>query len=326
MIALNDTFWLDLCLFVDSNQLLVPKLTSARITITSKHIQLIETFVNNYQNLLKSFAIRAHYDVEREKTLNDYELNVLMKQIVYLKNLNQLELSLQLDETNSNEQIVDNLKSIAIHCNQLKRLKLCLTQTIAPIDKQVFNCLRFFKNLNFLELYLMKIIADKHNNNQNEEISCHSLKELKLLTHLKLENPEMNDIFFEDIDKHLPQLKHLEIRVDSKITDKAMKSLSKLEELQSIIIKLRYRLPFITDLGLIDLINNCPQINSIVFNCKPNITHETIDALIALALRKPRIHFNHHFDGYYSSAEDMIFNRFDSKDFQLPNNLVMNKL
>jgi hypothetical protein len=118
----------------------------------------------------------------------------------------------------------------------------------------------------------------------------------------------------------------LEIRVDDKITDKALKSLSKLQELQSIIIKLRYRLLFITDLGLIDLINNYPQINSIVFYCKSNITQKTIDALIALALRKPRIHFNHRFDGYYSSAEDMISNKFDSKDFQLPNNLVMNKL
>ncbi len=111
---------------------------------------------------MKSVAIRAHFDVERDKTLNHYELNVLMKQMVYLKNLNQLELSLQLDERNSNQQIVDNLKSIAIHCNQLKRFKLCVTQTIAPIDKQVFNCLRFFKNLNFLELYLIKMIASIH--------------------------------------------------------------------------------------------------------------------------------------------------------------------
>jgi hypothetical protein len=42
-------------------------------------------------------------------------------------------------------------------------------------------------------------------------------------------------------------------------------------------------MPFITDLGLIHVINNCPQINSIVFFVRPNITEGTIDVLIALA-------------------------------------------
>jgi len=83
----------------------------------------------------------------------------------------------------------------------------------------------------------MKMIASIHNNNQSEQISCQSLKELKLLSHLKVENSEMNDIFFEDIDKHLPQLKHLQIEVYNNITDKAMNSLSKLQKLQSIQIQ-----------------------------------------------------------------------------------------
>jgi len=39
---------------------------------------------------------------------------------------------------------------------------------------------------------------------------------------------------------------------------------------------------FITDLRLIDVINNCPQINFVVFEVRPNITSETIDALKAL--------------------------------------------
>ncbi len=54
------------------------------------------------------------------------------------------------------------------------------------------------------------------------EISCESLKELKLLMNLKLQNPVMNGIF-EDIDKHL------DIMLDNnEITDKALNSLSKL--------------------------------------------------------------------------------------------------
>jgi hypothetical protein len=152
---------------------------------------------------------------------------------------------------------------------------------------QLFNCLAFFENLNVLYLSL------SNNNEESNQISCQSLKELKLLTNLKVEKLKMNDIFFEDIDKHLPQLKHFLITVDNKITDKTMNSLSKLLKLQSIKFEgYDYDFPNITDSGLIDVINNCPQINSIVFKGRPNITHKTIDALITLALRKPKFNSN----------------------------------
>jgi hypothetical protein len=106
------------------------------------------------------------------------------------------------------------------------------------------------------------------NGKKSNQINCQSLKELKLLMNLKVKLL-MNDIFFEGIDKHLPQLKHLSIYVGRDITDKALISVSKLQKLQS--IKVDYLestveyLPFITDLGLIHVINNCPQINSIKF-------------------------------------------------------------
>jgi hypothetical protein len=61
------------------------------------------------------------------------------------------------------------------------------------------------------------------------QISCLSLKELKLLMNLKVENPVMNDIFIEDIDKHLSQIKHLDIMFNNnEKADKALNSLSKL--------------------------------------------------------------------------------------------------
>jgi hypothetical protein len=85
-------------------------------------------------------------------------------------------------------------------------------------------------------------------------------------------------------------------------------------------------LPFITDSVLIDFINNCPEINSIAFKCKPNISYGTIDALIALALRKPCIQFKHNFYSYLGSAKDIVYNSIDLKNFQLHNNLVINKL
>jgi hypothetical protein len=159
---------------------------------------------------------------------------------------------------------------------------------------------------------------------------------------LTLENPKMNDNFFKNIDKHLPQIKNLDINVDYfVITDKAMDSLSKLSKLQSIKIQCYeyifddiYEetdgiLPRITDIGLLNVIDNCPKINSIEFYGRPNISHKTIDALIALALRKPNIYFKHNFSDIgkscsYDSAKDIVFNVIDLKSYQLPNNLVIN--
>jgi hypothetical protein len=263
LVSFGQRFLTDLSVFVDSNELLIPKLSSIRTTVQTKDIQLFETFAENYRNSLKNVKIAANYKLTPNKT------NVLMKRIVCLENLNQLELSVNFGK-NLSKEFVENLKEIAIHCNQLKIFKFDVSRTKPSVDKQVFNTLALFKNLNVLHLNL--------DNNYEEiiEMSCESLKELKLLMNLKLEKPQMNDFFFKDIDKHLPQLKHLDIIVgNNETTDKAMNSLSKLSKLQSITIECpdfvpQYEvteednsadmLPFITDIGLLDVINNCPEI------------------------------------------------------------------
>jgi hypothetical protein len=178
--------------------------------VQSEDIQLIECFAKTYGNSLKSVLFVGWLGI------NDIETNFLMKQIIHLKNLTKLDLMLELS-ANSSQEFIHNLKAIALNCNQLKQLYFFVAKTNPSLDFQIFNCLSFFKNLNFLELSLNK------NNEESNQISCQSLKELKLLMNLKVENPIMNDIFFKDIDKHLPQLKHLTITVDNKIiTDKAM--------------------------------------------------------------------------------------------------------
>jgi hypothetical protein len=85
-------------------------------------------------------------------------------------------------------------------------------------------------------------------------------------------------------------------------------------------------LSFITDSVLIDFVNNCSEINWIALRCKPNISYGTIDALIALPLRKPHIQFKHYFFSYFGWAKDIVYNSIDLKNLQLPNNLVINKL
>ncbi len=307
LVSFGDKFGTDLSLFVDKNELLVPKLS--KVKIREVDIQVIKTLVNNYKNSLKTFSISL-----KENT------NVLMQQIIDLKNLNRLELRGFVE--NPVQVFVENLKAIAINCNQLNHLRFTVSGSDSLlINKEIFECLGFFKNLKHLDLFLAY--------EESNQIRCQSLKELKLLTHLIISRLVLNDIFFEDIDKHLPQLKHLQIEVYNNITDKAMNSLSKLQKLQSIkiesngIIKNTYWfiMPFVTDSGLIDLINNCPQINSIELNCRPNISHQTIDALIGLALRKPLIQFQHHFGLVHGGHNSMTV--IDLNSFQFPNNLFI---
>jgi hypothetical protein len=137
----------DLSLFVDSNQLLIPKLTKLKTKLQSKDIELIQTFAKNYGNSLKSVLFECNYSI------NDNETNALIKQIVNLKNLTKLDLLLSFN-TNLSQQFFDNLKAIAINCNQLKSFKFHVLGTNTSVNKQIFNCLALFKNLNALDLSL----------------------------------------------------------------------------------------------------------------------------------------------------------------------------
>jgi hypothetical protein len=337
LIALGNGYVTYLSLFIDKNELLIPKLSKVAIRLLSEDFQLIETFAKNYGNSLKSITFENCFWGD------NIEANILMKQIIHLKNLTKLDLTLR-PNANSSKEFVENFKAIAIHCKKLKRFYLFIAKSNPLLNKQIFNCFRLFKNLKFMNLCLCEDNQLQSNQESNEEsyeesnqFSCELLKELKLLMNLILESPKMNDNFFENIDKHLPQIKHLVITVDNfMITDKAMDSLSKLSKLQSIKIRCPediYEetydiLPLITDIGLLNVINNCPKINSIEFYGRPNISHKTIDALIALALRKPNIYFKHRFYDIdkscsYDSAEDIVFNVIKLKSYQLPNNLVI---
>jgi hypothetical protein len=87
---------------------------------------------------------------------------------------------------------------------------------------------------------------------------------------------------------------HITDDIADNITDKALKSISELKNLSKITIdSSNDTMDGITDSGVMAIIENCPKINSIRIKVKSNVTHKTIDALIALALRKPRIQFKH---------------------------------
>ena len=79
---------------------------------------------------------------------------------------------------------------------------------------------------------------------------------------------------FKDIDIHLPKLKYLSIDItECEIRDIALNSLSKLKKLQTIeflsildYFSTKYLMPSVTYLSFYKVINNCPEIKSII--CK----------------------------------------------------------
>jgi len=111
--------------------------------------------------------------------------------------------------------------------------------------------------------------------------------------------PKIEDNFFEDIGFYLPQLKYLSFNA-FKIRDNALNSISKLKKLNTISIEGHFGMNWseITDTALHYLINNCPQIKSIQFSNRTNITNKTIEQLMA-SQTKPSIQCKHRFHTNY---------------------------
>jgi hypothetical protein len=224
------------------------------------------------------------------------------------------------------QRFINSFRAIGFQCNQLNSFILIVTTGIYGYKlkyKPIYDSLNLFNNLNHLDLRLSR--PDE----QNNQISCESLKELKLLMSLKIYLRRTCHIFLENIDKHLPQLKHLNIIVENDriiFIDKALNSLSKLSKLQTLRIDSNQDLIFIAEEKLLNVINNCPQINSIRFEKRTNISHRTIDALIALALRKPRVKYNHCFcdiekEPHFRRKRNRKKRVIHLQTYQFPNNL-----
>jgi hypothetical protein len=88
LITFGDRYVNLLSLFVDKNELLVPKLTSISTEVLSKDIHLMKNLAKNYGNSLKSVSFETFIGID------DIETNILMKQMIHLKNLTELDLML----------------------------------------------------------------------------------------------------------------------------------------------------------------------------------------------------------------------------------------
>ncbi len=98
-----------------------------------------------------------------------------------------------------------------------------------------------------------------------------------------------------------------------------MAKLNKLKEIHLFVNVNEKRFNFFADKMISDITNNCKQIKEIKL-LNANITHKTIDALIGLALKRPRIQFDHQF-GVINKIKNHKKSMIYKKESDLPNNL-----
>ena len=150
-----------------------------------------------------------------------------------------------------------------------------------------------------------------------------SLQNCKQLTHLKVVSNESLKHCFTDIHLYLPQLTHFYCHFFRYITDEELKPLAKLKHLKHVMINFcDCDSSLLTDESFCEIINNCPEMRSILMNKRPKITHKTIDALISLAERKPFRHFVYSFGRKSCNKSDDYLEFLSGKKYEnVPKNL-----
>jgi len=270
---LEQVFNVEMSAIIDGNQKLLPKLKKVIINSTNNE-EVIKTFFNGYKDSLK------HLDIS---LVPDQCKVALIRGISNLISLQSLNLVLEPVDLS-----VENIRPIADKCTQIKHLAFdCVVDD--RMTNKILDTISYFTQIESLDIYFRRKYS------QSDHIK--SFNGCKKLTKFKIKFNQIDDHFFKDINLYLPQLTHLRATINANVSDNSLQSLSKLKNLKSVVFEPCYTIsrslesPSITDSGIRHFIDKCPSIQSIDLYRGPNISHKTIDALIALALRKPRIDF-----------------------------------
>jgi hypothetical protein len=289
--------------FIDDKRVLIPKVTQIKRLKINERFELMEVLANDCANILKSLhIINSDY--------SDHYLNSILKQISRFVSLEKLRLHLYCDRIIS-KTFVDNMRNIGIKCTKINDLDMILYYEIPTELSDLSKMFETFTHLKVLTL---------NSHNDSQKISIKSLENCNQLTQLTLTDVLINDKFFEDIDQYLPQLKLFDVSTDEKISNIALNSLSKLNKLKSIELNANYS-KSITDKEIINFVNNCQEIETIKL-FEANITHKTIDALIELALKRPRIQFINQF-ATITMKNNHKRTAIYQNEIDLPNNLII---
>jgi hypothetical protein len=261
--------------FIDNNVLLLPKITEIKYLIVCKEIKSMDVLVDNCRHSLKRLGIKF---IDRK--FDETERIALMKHISSFANLEKLYLNFNLTDE-CIEAFINNMKIISTKCVKISHLDIITSYGNQTLITQMVDKIGLFTQLKSLKLVLRL------------DMSFKSLENCKQLITLYLTIEAKNDDVFEGIDLYLPQLTRLNVATDGKMSDNSLIPLNKLKNLK--VLEIIYKMLIcemksITDKGICHIINGCPQIKAILFQ-RTEISYKTIDALIAMALKRPRTQF-----------------------------------
>jgi hypothetical protein len=284
--------------FINREKSFLPKLQVFGISINEENKEFLKIMADKYKKQLKGLDIFL-----KLKDGNDLcEALDLIKSFV---NLEILAILIVSDPINNCKPIDKSIKEIAINCRKIKSYVIDIESCSEKlISSELFSALGMFQNAKKVFIHLPDIKDNKGKSNENDSqtkankallnsnINC--FKNCKNLTKLVLTFSLLDDTFLEDISQYLPNLSAVRLKTAQELTDKTMTSLSKLIGLKFLKISKnnyqnkKYSFLGFTDSGVCQLLNSCPNIATIVFEGRPDITQKTIETLIKIAKENPK--------------------------------------
>lgn len=281
---LEFTFNTDIEVFV-GEEVFLPKLNDVQFVWRDGDLQHFATFVAKYKHQLTKlmmFGMRQ---------------NALVSLIAELRKLKTLRIHLCL----SHDLLYSDIKNMAKSCLHLRHLKIFLC---GVFDTNFFMVIGVFHGLRSL------LIDHIHGIFINDGTTVEALSGCTQLKEITIDCELIDDSFFSDIHKHLPNLVEMTIR-SNRITDKSMKSFARLQHLNCITLENSKKyFHKITDDGVCALVNWAPSLRKVNFKSMPNITKVSIDCIVAKAKSLKTITFEYKF----SNIEKNIFDPYDVEE------------
>jgi hypothetical protein len=234
----------------DNSDILLPKLRQFECNF----IETIEMFeiINRYGHQLVSLNTKL-----KAYLTNRDNYNRVISSLKHYHRLQSLELQLRFGQFTTEEIYVINQRigsQLADNCSHLRRLSI----EFVYIDND-------FKNLLIFK-------------------SFRHLRQLSQLRHLRICFNGLSDNDFENIGQYLPKLESLVIESYEVLTDKTLQYISELTRLKSLEIYCN-TYATITDSGVKQLLDNCPDIKTLVIMCRYR-SHVCISAKIIEPLKQ----------------------------------------
>ena len=229
-------------------------------------------------------------------------------QISRFSNLKHLNLELFGLLPNMEDVIVNELTDIGHKCNQLTTISLSIFLEFS------FNLAKSFKafdSIKQLYFYAPNCVL------QDSSQSVKSLLNLKKLT---ITCQSVSNNFFASIAKLSPNLEYLELYSRCNLTDISLFRLTQLKQLRELKLVPSDESHIHDDSNIItDLLNECPQLHTIVFDFEMNLSRQTIASLIEIANKRPKrlIYFE-----YYFTEDELQSNQLANIP-DIPNNLII---